>query len=464
MFLELERDHASLSLGMCAVCEGPAPGIDEFTEHVESHLGALKRWRQRPSPAPLGALQSIWADDDRFELRFHVRHSAIAAPGGEPELFDALAQIFAASIDRSHPLWEVYLLTGLEDERFAYVQKSHHAMMDGISQSIAFATMCGVFDDPNAEVKPVRWRPAPPSPPVERLADGLGELARGSARASARALRTLSRPRQLAGALAEVPRLMSEVARLALEAAPSTPINVRLGPRRSYAGVPAPLQTYKRIKNAYGATINDVVLTVAAGGLTALVKARGLERELPEIRPLVPVSIRTVDEDRTLSNRVVTLRPRLPLSLADPVERLIVIKHELARAKASRQAAAVGLLSRASDLMPTPLVAAALSRVNFSPRLFNVLITNVPGPPMPVAMVGRRVLRVYPVAPLLPHHALAIAAGSVDGELNFGLTADPDALPDLEIVAAGIEQDLAALERAARTREDEALALVGAPA
>jgi WS/DGAT/MGAT family acyltransferase len=457
MFIELERDHASLSIGMFAICEGPTPAIEEFRNHVESHLGSLTRWRQLPSAVPLGAWQSVWADDDRFELEHHVRHSAVGAPGGEPELFEALAAIFSKPLDRSRPLWEVHLLTGLDGGRFAYVQKCHHAMMDGISQSIAFATMCGVFGDPSPNRQLERWRPTPAPSAVERLADGVAELARTSARVSGRALRALAAPRHVMDSLAEVPRVTAELARLALEGAPSTPLNAKLGPRRQYVGVPAELATYKRIKDAYGATINDVVLTVAAGGLARLVRAHGLEDVLTEIRPMVPVSIRGVDEAQELTNRVVTLRPRLPLALADPVERLIVIKHELQRLKASRQATAVGLLARASNLIPTPMVAAAMSRVNFSPRLFNVLITNVPGPPMPVSMAGRPVVRVYPVGPLVPHHALAIAATSVDGGLNFGLLADPDVLPDLDVLAAGIADDLAALERAAGSkRESEA--------
>lgn len=455
MLLGLERGHASLSIGMFAICEGPAPGIEEFRGHVERHLGALSRWRQKAVSAPLGAWHSVWADDRDFQLDYHVRAALVNAPGDDRQLFAALSAIFAQRIDRTRPLWEIHLLDGLEGGRFAYVQKCHHAMMDGISQSIAFATICGLFDDPSADGGLVPWRPSPAPSPVRTLTDGLAELARTSTQAGRMALRTLTSPRRSFGALAKLPALGIDVARLAIEPAPRSPLNRRLGPHRRYVGVPGDLATYKRIKHAYDATINDVVLTVAAGGLSALMQARGLEGELTEIRPLVPVSIRTVDESQKLTNRVVTIRPRLPLALADPVERLIVIKHQLRQLKASSEATAVELLSRTSDLIPTPLLGGAAGRLNFSPRLFNVLITNVPGPPMAVSIAGRPVVRVYPVPPLVPDHGLAIAAGSVAGELNFGLIADPDVIPELDLVAAGIASDLDALDRAAARKHDQ---------
>jgi WS/DGAT/MGAT family acyltransferase len=270
---------------------------------------------------------------------------------------------------------------------------------------------------------------------------GLG-LAEGALDALAHPERALARAREAAEGI-------GEVVWAGLNPAPDTPLNVDIGPHRRYVGIGKQLDDFKLVKNVFGGTVNDVVLAVVAGALRAFLVSRGVRTEGLELRALVPVSVRADDEHRELGNRIVAMRGPLPVYISDPVQRLRFVSQAMDGLKESKQALGAEVIAGVQNFTPPTLLAQA-SRLNFSTRLFNLIVTNVPGPQFPLYVLGREMLAAYPVAFLPEHHALAIAIMSYNGQMNFGLLGDFDAVPDLDFVAQSIDAELANLVSLAR--------------
>jgi diacylglycerol O-acyltransferase / wax synthase len=447
-FLTNEKANGHMAIGAVLICDGPPPSIEEFTAHVRSRLHLLPRLRQRLAVPPLGLGTPFWVDDAEFDVARHVRRVPLPAPGGEAELRRLAGSLLAPPLDRSRPLWELWLIDGFEDGRFAVVYKTHHAMADGIS-AVDIGTL--LFDleprpEPAREEAP--WGPqAPPS-----HADLAVASARGIWASLRRALRWLARalrdPRRAARRTGDSVAGLREVGWALTKPAPQVPFNVEIGPRRAFCWTSASLDEFKRIKNALGGTVNDVSLAVSAGALRRWLAERGVETDGLELRALVPVSIRAEDEHGQLGNRLTAMRGPLPVQIADPVRRLRAVAAAMDGLKASKQPfgaqAMWGLGDWLRDFAP-PVLLTPAAAVNFSTRLFNLLVTNFPGPQLPLYVLGRELTGVYPVGFLARRHALALAIISYNGAINFGLIADPDSIEDPERIAAHLDAEVGEL-------------------
>jgi diacylglycerol O-acyltransferase len=449
-FLHQEGASSHMHIGGVLIFEGPPPDFRDYLDHVRGRLHLVPRYRQKLAVPPFQTGRPLWVDDPSFNLEYHVRHSALPAPGGEEQLFRLAARIASQQLDRERPLWESWLIEGLEDDRFALIFKTHHALVDGIS-GVDLAT---VLLDLERHPKPPstqleRWQPRPePSPADLLLAGARGMVRTGSALAS-RALEALSRPGASLDVLREALEGVGEIVWAGLNPAPVTPLNVPIGPHRRYAVSRQRLADYKEIKDALGGTVNDVVLTVVSGALASWLRARGVRTEGLEMRALVPVSVRTEAQRGSLGNQLAVMRGPLPVYISDPVARLRFVRQAMDGLKESKQAVGASTLAQVTNLAP-PTILAQASRLQFSTRLFNLLVTNVPGPQLPLFVLGRQLLDLFPLAFLPENHALAVAIMSYDGALDYGLLGDYDALPDIELIAQGLGESLQELLAAAR--------------
>jgi diacylglycerol O-acyltransferase / wax synthase len=447
-FLSNESSSSHMHIGAILIFEGPPPRYVDLLEHVRGRLSKVPRFRQRLAVPPLEAGRPLWADDVNFNLSYHVRHTALPAPGGEEQLMRLAGRVFSQQLDRSKPLWEMWLVQGLESDRFALLTKTHHAMVDGIA-GVDIATV--LFDlEPVPEPPPVEdtWRPAPYPSTVDLIARGVSDAVATPLRLAEQAVEVVRHPEGAARRVAEAVEGVSEVVAAFADPAPDVPLNREIGPHRRFVFTRSELATFKRIKDALGGTVNDVVLTVVTGALRRWLHGRGIRTEGLELRALVPVSIRGQDERGNVGNELAVMRGPLPVYLEDPVRRLRVVSEQMEGLKRSKQALGAEVISRFNDFAPPTLLAQA-SRINFSTRLFNMIVTNVPGPQIPLYVLGRELQDVFPVAFLPENHALAVAIMSYNGSVGFGLLADYDSMEDIEVIAEGLEESLAELEEAA---------------
>jgi WS/DGAT/MGAT family acyltransferase len=463
-FLHQEGPTSHMHVGGLTVFEGPPPSMEDFLEQIRQRLHLVPRYRHKlaHTNTPLDSGRPVWVDDPSFNLEYHVRHSALPVPGDWEQLQRLTARIFSQQLDRSKPLWETWLIEGLEQNRFALISKTHHSLIDGIS-GVDLAT---VLFDLTPVPQPVEhsgrpWQPRPEPGTVELLAAGARGTVRAGLAIAGGALDVVTHPERAIASAREAAEGVGEIVWAGLNPAPSTPLNVPIGPHRRFVGVPNQLEDFKTIKYAFGGTVNDVVLTVVSGALRSFLISRGVRTEGLELRALVPVSIRGEHERNTMGNRIAAMRAPLPVYIANPVQRLRFIKRAMDGLKDSKQALGAEVLAGVQNFAP-PTVLAQASRLNFSTRLFNLIVTNVPGPQFPLYALGRELEQVFPVAFLPKDHALAVAIMSYNGQMNFGLLADYDALPDLDMVGESIAEELAGLLALAREEDSTAGAENGA--
>ncbi|HEY5142919.1 MAG TPA: wax ester/triacylglycerol synthase family O-acyltransferase [Solirubrobacteraceae bacterium] len=460
-FLVQEGPASHMHVGAVAIFEGPAAPFDDFLDQIRERLHLVPRYRQKLSFPPIESGRPVWVDDPSFNLEYHVRQTALPRPGSEEQLFNLTSRIFSQQLDRSKPLWEIWLIEGLDEGRWALVTKTHHAVIDGIS-GVDLATV--LFDlSPEGTVieHPAEaWEPAAEPTTAELVASGAVGVARTVVDGVRRLTSLAARPSEVLAEVREGLEGVGEIAWAGLNPAPETPLNVEIGPHRRLRVVRADLADFKLVKNALGGTVNDVVLTVVSGALRDWLRSRGVRTEGLELRALVPVSIRAQHEHHELGNRIAAMRGPLPVYVDDPVARLRVVRQSMDGLKESKQAIGAEVIAGAQNFAP-PTILAQASRLNFSTRLFNLIVTNVPGPQFPLYVAGRRALDVFPVAFLPKNHALAIAIMSYDGQLNFGLLGDYDALPDIDAIAEGLESSIAELVAIAHEANAEAASVNG---
>ena len=466
-FLAQEADNTHMHLGAVAVFEGPPLSYGDLVAHIRSRLHMVPRYRQKLAFPPMETGRPLWIDDAAFDLGYHVRHAALPAPGTDEQLATLTARLHSEPLDRGRPLWEVWLVEGLSGDRCALVSKAHHALVDGLAGVGIVTVLFDLTDNaPPALEQPVPWAPRPAPGRAELALRGVRGAARVPFKLAQRALDAARSPTDAAATALAAVEGLGEVAWATLNPAPPTPLNVEIGRHRRVAFVRCPLEDLRRVRRAFGGTVNDVLLAVVAGALRRLLEHRGVSTDGLELRALVPVSVRTADESDAMGNRLVALRAALPLYLADPVARLRVIKESMDGVKRSRQAMGAGVLAQLEHFAPPALLGRA-TRLNFSTRLFNLLVTNVPGPQFPLFLLGRRLQHLFPVAFLARDHGLAVAIMSYDGAVDFGLLGDYDAMPDLETLGEGIleslQELLAAADEATGARAP-AESPVGAPA
>jgi diacylglycerol O-acyltransferase len=448
-FLTNESSSSHMHVGGILIFEGPPPSYEDLLEHVSSRLALVPRFRQKLSYPPAQTGRPFWIDDPAFNLEYHVRHSALPAPGSEEQLRNMAARVFSQQLDRTKPLWELWLVQGLTRKRFALITKTHHALVDGVS-GVDIATV--LFD-----LKPVPepaeadhdWMPNPEPSRASLLAKGVEDLVTAPVRIARRLEQAVEHPsaaaQQLGGALEGV----GEIGWAFANPAPKVPLNVEIGSHRRYAWVRSDLAQFKKVKDALGGTVNDVVLAVVAGALRSWLHERGIRTEGLELRAQVPVSIRSTDERGQLGNKLAVMRAPLPVYIEDPAARLAAVTREMQGLKQSKQALGAEVISRFNDFAPPTLLAQA-ARINFSTRLFNLVVTNVPGPQVPLYVLGRELEDCFPVGFLPPNQGLFIAIMSYNGGIDFGLLADYDSMSDVDQIAEGIERAIAELVEASK--------------
>jgi diacylglycerol O-acyltransferase len=442
-FLALEDGGAHMHVGSVLLFEGESPDYEDLIGHVERRLSLVPRYRQKLAFPPLVQSRPVWVDDPHFNARYHVRHTALPEPAGEQQLRRLAGRLFAQRLDRSKPLWELWLVDRVGDDRFALISKTHHCLVDGVS-GVDIATVLFDLDaDAPEQPEPEPWVPRPEPTPAALLADALGERAAtplGLARLTAGAV---TKPREALSAGATAVAGLAAMTQAGLRGAPRSPLNVKIGPHRRFAWVDGELATFKAIKDALGGTVNDVVLTVVTGALRSHFLAHGYDTDV-ELKAMVPVSVRADHERGALGNRVAAMYAPLPIGLEDPIARYRAIHEAMGGLKESGQAVGAETLTTLADFAPPTILDQAL-RLQAVQRFFNLTVTNVPGPQFPLFLLGRQLSRLYPLVPIVENAALGIAIMSYNGRIDFGLVADYDALPDVDDVATALEGAIAEL-------------------
>jgi diacylglycerol O-acyltransferase / wax synthase len=432
-----ERGPIHVHVGATMIMEGEPPEFDALLEHVEARLPLIPRFRQRVTPTALNLTNPEWIDDPDFDLQWHVRHSALPAPGSLEQLRDYVGRVMSEPLDFERPLWQLYLIEGLDGGRHAYVSKTHHALVDGV----AAVDVGTILLDPNPEGTEVSIpeqpsEPDEPSPEmlfVRSSSDRIRRPLRAARRAAGNAI---SMPVETASSVMRTAEGFADLA-VGGPACPPSPLNVPIGADRRVAFVGGSLDELKDARGGSGATVNDVILCVTAAALRSFLIGRG--NELAEdLVALVPVSIRRSDEHSELGNRIATILVRLPMGPHDFTERLALVREETARLKRSEQARASSLIIQATGWTP-PTINRLISGAMARPRVFNLVVSNVPGPQMPFYLLGRRLREVYPFVPLSPQgHALSIGVVSYDGGVFFGVAGDRRAVADIDSLAGAL--------------------------
>jgi diacylglycerol O-acyltransferase len=444
-FLRLEEldEGALMSLGGVMVFDPPADGVVPSVEAVRERLGArlgeLPRYTQRLSSARTGSLAwPRWVPEERFDIRHHVGHAELPAPGDDLQLRDWTAAFFSRPLDRTRPLWEMMLVEGLAGGRWALGWKTHHCLVDGGGSVNLIGLLLG-------SGPAVRTEPAPPGRASgggwwrSRVPEAVVQTARAGARAAGAAGRAAAHPSE---ALARSRELAELIVRDELRRAPHTSLNVPIGQTRRYAVVRAPLEELRAIGRHLGGSTTDVVLAASTSGLQQLLLSRGERPPSRGLRALVPISVRRASDRPMVGNLLSFLFVDLPVGEPLAGARLRKIAEATRRRKVSGAARATSTMIELAGLVPPVVANAALARTVFSTRMFNVAVTNVPGSPTPLYAFGSLVREIYPVLPLLADHAVGIAALSYNGQVTFGITADASSTPDIEVLARGVADGL----------------------
>jgi diacylglycerol O-acyltransferase len=459
-FLHLEEGGAHMHVASILVFEGEPPSYVQLVQAIDDRLHLVPRYRQRLAHVPLGQGRAVWVDDPYFNARYHLRHSALPAPGGDEQLAALAGRLFAHQLDRDKPLWEINLVEGLAPDadgtpRFALIAKTHHSLVDGVSGVDITSVLFDTSPDAQLVTSPREWAPAPVPSGTQLLADALVERLTVPAEAVRGVRAALRAPLRVAGRLAGPAGGLGAMARVGLSPAPPSPFNTRIGPHRRYAWVDADLDEVKAIKNALGGTLNDAVLTAVSLALGRWMRDHGDPTDGVVLRAMVPVSVRADAERGALGNRVAAVYAPLPVGVRDPRAVFTAIHGAMEALKRSGQAVGAQAITQLADFAP-PTILSQAARLQTRQRFFNLVVTNVPGPQMQLYALGRPLRTIYPVVPLSRNTALGIAIMSYNGRLGFGLLGDYDAMADLDALRDALDAAIAELSEAAGHRRPRA--------
>jgi len=430
---------------------------ERLVELIEQRIALVPRYRQKIRTVPGHLANPVWVDDPEFDISFHVRRSALPKPGSDQQLREFCARIQSRPLDRHRPLWEIYLVEGLRDNRIAIITKTHHAMVDGVS-AIEIGQVILDASGQARQMPDDLWMPEPEPSSLNLLSDAVCHLVHRPS-ALLDTLRLGANDfRATTGQVLRVVGGLASAARLAIRAAPDSPLNAQIGQQRRYGTAITSLSDYKRVRGQQSdtgtrTTINDVVLATVAGALRGWLLFRG-ESVTPSttVRAMVPVSVRSDSEIGALGNRISAVLVDLPVGEPNPVLRLAQISYAMRAHKESGQSVGADALVALSGFAPPTLHALGARAANgLTRRLFNLVVTNVPGPQYPLYAAGARLLEIYPVVPLAEGQAVSIGLTSYNGGVYYGLNADRDAMPDVDVLAALIEESLAELLAASDT-------------
>jgi diacylglycerol O-acyltransferase / wax synthase len=440
--------NVSMAIASIAVFEGPAPSHEEFVAYLAGRLPRVPRYRHKLRTVPFRLGRPVWVEDPDFDIRYHVRRTALPAPGGDRQLADLMARVMSQRLDRDHPLWEYWVVEGLPEGRWALISKVHHCMVDGVSGTDLYRVIFDFSPEPLPPVTDDRAVSAEPSS-VELAARAALDAVVLPVR-EALALRAPADPAGAVRQAAEAARAMAKLAP-AIRPATGSSLSGHIGRQRRYTWARVSLNDVKTIKQALGGTVNDVVLAAISGGFRALLLARGEEPGPHMVRSLVPVSLRAPGEESVYDNQVSAILADLPVHVADPVERLAAVRSELLALKASKEAMVGEALTSLGRFTPFPLTSWWMRLAFGLPQREIVTVTtNVPGPRQPLYGMGRRLLEIIPYVPIATTLRTGVSIFTYCGNVTFGITGDFAANPDLDVLAHGIEDGIAELKKAAR--------------
>jgi diacylglycerol O-acyltransferase / wax synthase len=452
-FLHIEDEADHMHIGSVGVFEGPPPGWAEIRDAVASKLDQLPRYRQRVHRVPFGIARPVWADDPHFRLEYHVRHTALPSPGGLEELRNLVGRVMGQQLDRRRPLWEMWFIEGIAGGRWALLSKVHHCMVDGIAGTDLLAVT--LEDRPDfPRPAPAPWSPAEEPGSVRLLREAAFDLV-ADPTGALRALGTRGRrPLELAREAAAGLRGSIGLAGV-LNPMPASSLTGPIGPHRRWTAVWADLAEIKEVRRALGGTVNDVVLAAITTGYRELLASRGELTDEVEVRTMVPVSLRTPEQRGGYHNRVSAVFVPLPVTEPDPVRRYEAVLEAMAHVKGTGEHVATAALVGLTGIAPAMFVGVALRSVTWLVQhrgqpFVSTVTTNVPGPQTPWYLLGRRLLETYPYVPIGEGLRTGIAIFSYDGQVTFGVTADFDSVPDIDVLATGIHDGVVELVRAAR--------------
>jgi diacylglycerol O-acyltransferase len=455
-FLEIEDESSHMHVAVALLFdEAPlqtAHGsldMERIRAYIESRLHLIPRYRQRLAYIPIEG-HPVWVDDQRFNLFYHVRHSALPRPGAERQLKRLCGRILSQKLDRTKPLWEIWVVEGVEGARFALVAKVHHAMVDGISGMDLLTAVLSPGPTGTFEPAPP-WQPRPAPIPRDLL---LGELRRRAAGVTAvvgAGARAMAEPLRSLAAAWEGGRSILETLGPGSWPASPTLLNQPIGPHRRFDWLRMSLDDVKSVKNSLGGTVNDVVLATVVGGARRFLETRGARLDGLDFRAMVPVSLRDTTQRGQLGNRVANFIATLPIGERDAVTRYRRVVEATVRQKQSRAVQGAELIESLGDWTATAVLS-QLIRLATRRLAYNVVVTNVPGPQIPLFLLEAPLRETYPMVPLFQNQAVGVALFSYAGGLFWGLNADWDAIPDLHDLAHALHEEFGALCRLAGSR------------
>jgi len=447
-FLYLEEPTTPMHVGGLVVLEPPADGFDydSLVSLIENRIGIVPRYRQKIKNIPGRLANPVWVDDGDFDVTYHVRRSALPRPGSDAQLRELTARLMSRRLDRNRPLWEIYLVEGLAEGRIALITKTHHAMVDGRSAVDLGQVLLDLTPVPRDTGEDL-WMPAPEPNVVDLVLGAVGDYVRrpsavvDTVRSGVADVRATTE--RVVGALGG----LASAARLVTRPAPDSPLNARIGEQRRFGVARTVLDDYKRVRKAHGGTVNDVVLATVTVALRNWLLSRGEPvTAKTSVRAMVPMSVRTDAEQGALGNRVSSYLVDLPVGEANPKVVLSQVSYSMKAHKESGQSVGADALIALGGFAP-PTLHSLGARVasGFSRRLFNVVVTNVPGPQFPLYAGGAKLLEMFPVVPLAKGQAVSIGLTSYNGGVFYGLNADRDAMGDVDVLGGLIEESLDAL-------------------
>ncbi|QYC40249.1 putative diacylglycerol O-acyltransferase tgs1 [Nonomuraea coxensis DSM 45129] len=448
--LEDEEPEVSMAISSVAVLDGPAPSHEEFLAAIRARLPLVERYRQKARQVPLDLGAPVWVDDAAFDLTYHVRRVALAPPGGDGPFHELIADIMSQRLDRARPLWEYWVIEGLSGGRWAVVSKVHHCMVDGVSGTQLYYAIFDLSPEGTPGLPQDTWTPDGEPSALSLTAAALRDLLLNPVEQARLIRRAVASPRETARRAAEAVRGLTVLAG-ALRPATATTLTGPIGERRRYAVARAPLAEVKEIAHRTGVTVNDVVLAAISGGYRSLLRRRGEQPHPRAVRTLVPVSVRAPGEEGVCENRISLLLAFLPVHLADPAERLRAAHEHLAELKAGGEAQAGEALTTLARHEPFPPISWATRLAARLPqRQIVTVTTNVPGPRVPLYLLGRRVREILPYVPIATRLRTGVSVFSYCDQVAFGVTGDHDSAPEVGRLARDIEKELRALAAAHR--------------